>query len=60
MLLSHAVSSHSVKQCLRKHLPPAAVADASLCVFSVSIFFFYFVSVKSETASFQRDISDFI
>lgn len=62
MLLSHAaVSSHSVKQCLRKHLPPAAVADASLCVFSVSIFFFFFfVSVKSETASFQRDISDFI
>lgn len=41
MLLSHpAVSSHSVKQCLRKHLPPAAMAEASLYVFSVSIIFF--------------------
>lgn len=49
MLLSQAaVSSHSVKKCLTKHLPPAAVADASLCVFSVSIFLFLFFCCECE------------
>lgn len=57
MLLSHtAVSSHLIRHCLERAPASAAVADASLCVFSVLMFCFFILSVKSETASFQHDV----
>lgn len=59
MLLSHtAVSSHLIIHRLEK--APASCCCGwcfALCIFCLDVFF---LRVKSETASFQRDVDDFI